>query len=708
MKISNFCALIVVGLSLAACKQKEVVETTYEQESPVWVMSDDSVELGTSDFETFDITPDYSDLAERVLCDTARGEYVENTKFDDVVSIRFDGQKASVEGDNADLKVQTKGAHVTLTAANKVRVELSGTTTDGSLKVVGDKKVCIVLSGANIKNPQGPALSCLSKKECYLVTDSASVLSDDSLYVKPVKTKKKDEAKAEEEEQQKGCVFAEGKLAISGTGLLKIVGRGADAIHSDKSIFVRRGTKLDIEAYGGDAIQAQNNVRIEGGAINILSTSRGCSAIAAKRLVEIAGGRTVVLSNTPGGKGNKNSRGIKCDSLIHISNAVVRIKEESRGGKGIRCGQDIRIEKSIVDVITLGQDDKATGSKNKGVKAENEVRIDSSRVRIRSLNGYTEALEGRHRIELNNSLVECRSVDDAISVSVGDGDFVVNGGRVYAFGGMDGVDSNGTIHINGGLVFSVTSGKGSRGFDCDTKEFLVTPDAIVVGAGSMISPFTRKLLEHPTFSIDSPNGRQRLIVTAQDSDDCIIALDRPALRYSDLDWNVLASVPECAKVTTIDICSSGKVTPRHTFHGLMLGGKVTEKTVKHTLMLSQPLTCLVGEHPYGSHSANRARQGGAKSKNDSTGNAKGKDSKSGSKGDSKGSGSKGSGSKGDSKSKNDSKSGSKGGDSKGSGSKAGGSKGGTKNDSKPKDDTSKSEASKTHAVTIKTVSEPNE
>lgn len=598
----------IVSFSIVGCKQNQSkIQSFKEADPPVWTLTDDEIELGTPDFDTFDIAADYTPLAERLYTDTACHEYVENTPFDDVVTIAYDGQQASVTGDNGSFKVETDGAHVTLNAAKKVKVELTGNTADGSLKVIGDKKVCIVLNGLNLKNPHGPAISCLSKKECFLVTDSASTVSDDSLYTRPARalasasagSTEADGAKASDDEQQKGCIFAEGKLCISGTAPLKIQAYGADAIHSDKSVFVRRGSQLDIQAYGGDGIQGQNNVRIEGGMLNILSASRGCSGIVAKKIVEICGGRTIVLSKTPGGNGKKNSRGIKSDSIINISRCIVRVKEESCGGKGIRSGHELNIKGAIVDVLTFGNDDKVTGSKNKGIKAKYALNIDSSRVRVRAEHGWNEAIEGRHLLTISHSLVEARAVDDAISVSEDDGDLIINGGRVYANGGMDAIDSNGTIHINGGLVFAYTSGAGSRGFDCDRKEFFIAPDATVIGIGSQLSPPTERLLKHPTAFVAVPNSTEQFVVTPSGSSECLFGINRPHFRYSDLDWSVLMSVPEFGNGGPVDVCSKASMTsPTHTFHGLQIGGKVTDKQVAHTLELDQPFTQINGAHPY--------------------------------------------------------------------------------------------------------------
>lgn len=665
--IANVCrlfAFFLMATTMAGCNEGPATDAFDDAEPPVWTLTDDSLELGTSDFFTFDIQHDFTPLDERVVTDTTCSDYVENTTFDGVVSIAYNGAKASVTANEQNFLISTDGAHVTLTATKPVKVLLTGSTNNGSLKVVGDSKVCIALNGLTLMNPRGAAISCLSKKACFLVTDSVSTLSDDSITTDPVKPKvgekksgkksekknvklsskkKSDKKKSEKKksdkkksdrkkksddkpkhakkkdkktEEQKGTIFTEGRLAISGRAPLTVVSRHRDAIHSDKSIFVRRGTKLNVQAHGGDAIQAQKRVRIEGGMINILSTSRGCSGIVADSIVEIGGGRTVILSQTPGGKGQRNSRGIKSDSIINISGGIVRIKEESRGGKGMRSAHDIFISKAIVDVLTFGDDDKDTGSKNKGIKAKHEVRIDSARVRVRCRHGWSEAIEGSHRISITGSLVEALAVDDAISVGDGDGDFVVNSGRVYAQGGMDAIDSNGTIHLNGGLIFAYTGGKGSRGFDCDDKEFCIAPNATVIGIGSQLSPPSQEQLKHTACYVPVPNATRRFLVTAAGSDDLVFGVDSLSFRFTDVDWSVLMSMPEFGEFNSIDVCRSGSVaSPVHTFHSLWLGGQVTDKKVFHTLTFDKTFMQLHGSHPYVPKSGkSSAKKSGSKKK----------------------------------------------------------------------------------------------
>ena len=575
----SLCVGLVV--ILGAC-QNEKVQTTivespifYEPDPPVWTFNDDEVELGTTDFETFDIEPDYSKLEEKLWIDPNKKMYVENINFKNHVEIYYRGEKVIVKAGNSDFYVNTDGAHVTVNSDKSLVCDLYGKSEDGSLNILGDCKVRVNLNGLNLKNTKGPAIGCQSKKICFIVTDSASVLADGSVYEYPNK-----------DVCMNGCVCSKGYIAFSGKARLKIFANGADAIHSGKTVFIRRGTDIDINSSAKSAIKAKNRVDIEGGVINIISTGHGGHGIAAKKEVNIAGGRTTIISNTGIGINGKNSRGIKSDSLVAIKGGIVRVKDSSVGGKGIRAGKKFIAKNCIVDVLTFGQDDKTTGSKNRGIKGEEEIRIDSARVRVRTENGWNEGLSTRRKVCINNSLVELKTRDDCISAGQPKlADVEINNARVYAHSGMDAIDSNGTVHINGGVVFAIAQSHLCRGVDCDVYEFKIAPEATVVTVGQITSKPTTRLLEQPVCFVERPITDKFFCLSSTGTDNNLISFDTPKLRFSNSGYRVLVSTPGMIRNNTFDFCNKAMVKPKHTFHGLAIGGTARDKniTAQHKL-----------------------------------------------------------------------------------------------------------------------------
>ena len=89
--------------------------------------------------------------------DSAYNDYLENTSWNKVMYIDFNGSSATVTGSVGGVAVSTSGAHVVVTnLSGPVKFVVSGATNDGSIKFYGDKRFQLLLNGADITNCPGP------------------------------------------------------------------------------------------------------------------------------------------------------------------------------------------------------------------------------------------------------------------------------------------------------------------------------------------------------------------------------------------------------------------------------------------------------------------------------------------------------------------------------------------------------------------------
>lgn len=193
-------------------------------------------------------------------------DLVANSTFSSTVTITF-GSAVSVSNplEGKGVAVTVANGDVTVTSTvSEVAYVVSGTTTNGSVKIYSDKKFKLTLNGANLTNADGPALNIQSEKRAFIVLadNTTNTLSDGATYT------------ASGEEDMKGTIFSEGQLIFSGNGTLNVTGKYKHAICSDDYIRVISGT-LTVPAAASDGIHTNDAFIADGGTLNIMAAGDG-------------------------------------------------------------------------------------------------------------------------------------------------------------------------------------------------------------------------------------------------------------------------------------------------------------------------------------------------------------------------------------------------------------------------------------------------
>ena len=332
------------------------------------------------------------------------GDYVENTSWSTTVNITFDGETATVTGNPSSVFVAIDGAHVTITStAKRVRYIVTGTTPNGSLKFYGDKKFQLQLNGADITNPTGAAINNQCGKSFYLVLNAGTVntLRDGENYTMV------------DGEDQKGALFSEGQILVSGKGRLDIYSVGKHCMASDDYVFVRPGCQLYMNSTSGHGIKAKDYVYIKGGVINMEIAADGAKGINCDSLVYITGGRTTIITSgtsrleldEQGNEVSTGVAGVKADWNITMTGGTLNIKCTGNDAKGINVAQPLLFTGGELNVVV-------TGKKNtvdpKGVKCDTDCTIQGGSFYSCAPNGRAIDIEGTLTIAdgyttLNNS-----------------------------------------------------------------------------------------------------------------------------------------------------------------------------------------------------------------------------------------------------------------------------------------------------------------
>lgn len=362
-----------------------------------------------------DIALDFTPLtepAERIQEDEDAadyGDYVENTSWTTTVRINFDGETATVSGNPSSVLVTIDGAHVTVTsAAKKVKYILGGTTANGSVKFYGDKKFQVQLDGVSITNPRGAAINNQCGKSFYLVSNAGTVntLRDGSEYIMT------------HDEDQKGTIFSEGQILISGKGTLNVYSVGKHCIASDDYIMVRPGSNLYLNSTGGHGIKAKDWVYIKGGVINMEINADGAKGINCDSLVNIAGGRTTIINNgtskisrneTTGLNDTTGTAGVKADCDMTMTGGALNIKCTGNDAKGVNVARQLTFTGGELNAVVTGS--KAYVAP-KGVKCDTNVGISGGL--FYSCSPHGKALDADGTLTIAPGFTVCNNTDQRL------------------------------------------------------------------------------------------------------------------------------------------------------------------------------------------------------------------------------------------------------------------------------------------------------
>jgi len=192
-------------------------------------------------------------------------DLVENASFENTIQIVFSETSATITNPVPDDVVITQdGADVTINATiSKVAYEVSGSTSNGMLKIYSEKKFKLSLSDLSITNANGPAINIQSSKTSFVILEGTNNLTDASTY-----------SNIPDDEDAKAAFFSEGQLVFSGTGELNIEGNYKHGIASDDYVRVISGTITVTEA-ASDAIHTNDYIIVDGGTLNLTADSDG-------------------------------------------------------------------------------------------------------------------------------------------------------------------------------------------------------------------------------------------------------------------------------------------------------------------------------------------------------------------------------------------------------------------------------------------------
>ena len=404
--------------------------------------------------------------------------------------------------------VTQSGNVYTISAAGSYSAK--GVLEDGQIIInVGDEEeVELELKGATI--------SCSSDSPIKVLNaDKLEISAKKSTNNKVIDARSEKSASASEDSTLgEGAINAKCDLKLKGAGTLVVEGNYNNGVHTTKDLTIQKET-LYVTAVN-NAFKGKNSITMVSGTVTAISkkgnglktdnTDLGSSG-KQKGSITISGGTLVVDSTYDGidaaynavinqdnedgletkvtiktGRystyssnysSDTSSKGIKADNQIDIAAGTIGIKAtddaiHANYGDSITSGG---VGQGLIN-ITGGNIGIASG--DDGIHADNTLTINDGFVTI---TGATEGLEANH-IKINGGSTSIYGSDDGVNASkkINQTPSVeITGGFLdvaVSSGDTDGIDSNGTFKMTGGLVITRGGpGGGNRmstGLDCDS------------------------------------------------------------------------------------------------------------------------------------------------------------------------------------------------------------------------------------------------
>ena len=456
-------SILLTGLALAGCNKDDIISDDPWNENT----EEGGSTSGITGSTTIPVNLDEEDL-------------IAGTTFSRTISITFSNTgDAKVTGDENGI-VTVKGNQVTVdntATSEKVRYELSGTTSNGFFKIYSKNKQALVLNNVSITNPNGAAINNQGKKRSFVVVNGKNYLADGATYTA-----------TPDDEDEKAAFFSEGQLIFSGEGSLEVTAVGKAGITSDDYLNFLDGPTLKISSTAGHGLRGKDAVYVNGGNLSVQTSAHMKKGIVSDSLVVFNGGVTTVA--VTGGtdyddedQEYKASAGVKADQCFVMNDGTLTITNSGQGGKGISGDGVAYFQGGTVDITVTGSNyGKSSGgfgpwgggsssssdnSKSaKGIKFDGDIYISGGSVSAKASNH--EGIESKGQLQITGGAVFAQSKDDAINSA---GVMAVTGGFVCAYStGNDGMDANKNLYLDGGVVYAIGSGSPEVAIDANTEE----------------------------------------------------------------------------------------------------------------------------------------------------------------------------------------------------------------------------------------------
>ncbi len=505
----------------------------------------------------------------------------------------------SDDSDDNEITISSEGTYI-----------ISGTCSDGKIVVDASEndKIQLVLNGVNLKSSgAGIVIKNADKVFVTLADNSKNTISDGSSYEETINDTNVDAA-----------IFSKCDLTFNGSGSLTVNGNYKHGIVSKDDLVITDGS-ITVESQKC-GINGKDCVKIKSGAISVKS---GTDAVRSdneektdtKGFVYVADGKITLNAETDGiqassllridggefnittGGGSENGRTHTDDmggGMNRFAQPFDNSDDDRESAKAVKAADTIKINGGTFEIdssddsfhsnntfaMTNGTLNIKSG--DDGIHADSEVAIDGGVVNISKSYEGIEAGD----IIVNDGTIAITSSDDGFNAAGGnDGNvdssafrdtvkksLTINGGYITVNALGDGLDSNGTLTITGGVILvSGPTDNNNGAIDYETEAKITGGVLVALGSNGMAESVTGDGQCTIMTNIQSQEADTLFALT--DSDDKVIVSFKPPKQYE----NVVVSSPSLKTGEAYKIVCGGSINNADE-NGYCESGKVSGGT----------------------------------------------------------------------------------------------------------------------------------
>lgn len=480
---------------------------------------------------------------------------------------------------DSNISVNGNGVFVsenTITISQGGNYYVTGTLTNGQIQVNSENDVSIILDNANITCSNGPAIYSLNGDVTILSTEnSINNLSDSNEYTN-----------LDEDSEPNGCIFGKDRITIDGTGTLNITANYEDGIVSKDELKIK-GSTINLTSVD-DGIRGKDFVEINNGTINITSESDAIKST--KGYITVNNGNIQLTAGKKGfeatseftfNDGNinilKSTEGVEASNVI-VNGGLINITSSD---DGINASDGSGENKK-----GIGKDPNAKKPERKEIENKNmengmykpippEISEDTS---INNIPKIPENVPFDTQPIFNNKTADF--TENNLSIEI-------NGGHIFINAEGDGIDSNGIINFNEGVVI-INGPVSNRDGALDSERGIFYNGGTVIAAGSSGMAEAPNNDSSKGYSIiyNGETIAAETLVSLTDENDNVIIAFKPEKNIS----SVVFSSPNLKNNQTVKIYLNGKCTSELNDYGYYTSGNLENASLLETITLSSKTT----------------------------------------------------------------------------------------------------------------------